>query len=140
MLPLNVLNEKIFMVLWYWLVGLAIITCASIVYRLAVFASPELRFQLLRLKSRTCDYNDIRFVFSRADIGDWLLLILLTKNIDPFTLRLVIRDLKQSIKKKEEREKLHGKDSPEQSYDGDDLEEGSEETSIEESTVVEQQT
>ena len=128
------------MVLWFWLVSLAFITFLSIVYRIAVFASPDLRFQLLRLKSRMCDYNDIRFVFSRGDIGDWLLLILLTKNVDPFNLRTVIKGMKHEIKLRDDKNKQNETDSSRKSFDGDDLEGGSEESSIEESTVVEQKT
>lgn len=87
-----------------------------------------------------CDYNDIRFVFSRGDIGDWLLLILLTKNIDPINLRIIIKGMKHKIKRKEDKDKQNETDSSVKSFDGGDLEEGSGESSIEESTVVEQKT
>ena len=42
-LALNIINEKIFVFLWFWFVILAVITAMSILYRVAIISSLKLR-------------------------------------------------------------------------------------------------
>ena len=42
-LALNIINEKIFVFLWFWFVLLAVITALSIIYRVAILSSLSLR-------------------------------------------------------------------------------------------------
>merc|ERR1712037_848972 len=48
-LPVNIINEKIYFFLWFWFVALAIITGAQQVYRLLTVLVPGL--QVTRMKS-----------------------------------------------------------------------------------------
>merc|ERR1712071_149453 len=45
-LPLNIVNEKIYVFLWFWLIILAVISGLSLVYRLAVILGTQVRFYL----------------------------------------------------------------------------------------------
>ena len=42
-LALNIINEKIFVFLWFWFVVLAVISAAAVLYRVATLASLALR-------------------------------------------------------------------------------------------------
>ena len=52
MLPINVVNEKIYVFLWFWLLFLTIITAFFVIFRLTVvFNAPFLR-NLIKRKLR----------------------------------------------------------------------------------------
>jgi hypothetical protein len=46
-LPLNIINEKIYIFIWFWLIIVAIISGLAVVYRLIVLAMPKLRVTLI---------------------------------------------------------------------------------------------
>ena len=46
LLPINILNEKIYLVLWLWFMALSIITSLHLVFSSFVMAVPSLRLQL----------------------------------------------------------------------------------------------
>lgn len=48
-LAVNIINEKIYIFIWFWLVCLTTITAAWLVYRLLVIMSSEIRFKLLQV-------------------------------------------------------------------------------------------
>uniref|UniRef100_T1J585 Innexin n=1 Tax=Strigamia maritima TaxID=126957 RepID=T1J585_STRMM len=68
-LPLNVVNEKIYVVLWFWLVLLAVPSGFVLVYR-----------------SR-------RMYLMQAGVGDWLFLSLLGKNVDGLVLDMLLEEV-----------------------------------------------
>ena len=47
-LPLNIVNEKIYLVLWYWYIVLAVSSAVAVIYRLVCFMFPEVRVFMLR--------------------------------------------------------------------------------------------
>jgi hypothetical protein len=49
-LPLNIINEKIFIFVWFWLVVVAVISAIALVYRLAVLLGPQIRVVLVAFK------------------------------------------------------------------------------------------
>merc|ERR1711997_634912 len=51
-LPLNIINEKIYVFLWFWFVIVCIITGVQIIYRLAVLVMPRLRVMLLKARAK----------------------------------------------------------------------------------------
>ncbi|XP_055613319.1 innexin shaking-B isoform X4 [Uranotaenia lowii] len=55
-LPLNVVNEKIYIFLWFWFIILTILTSLTILYRVIIIFSPRMRVYLLRLRFR-CRQN-----------------------------------------------------------------------------------
>uniref|UniRef100_U5EUV3 Innexin n=1 Tax=Corethrella appendiculata TaxID=1370023 RepID=U5EUV3_9DIPT len=92
-LPLNIVNEKIYVFLWFWFITLTILTFVSILYRLAVIVWPKARCYLLRARSRLSNHEDIEFIADKCQIGDWFVLYQLGKNIDPLIYKEVIVDL-----------------------------------------------
>ena len=49
-LPVNIINEKIFIFLWFWLVIVSAITGVFLIYRVAVLAGPQIRIALITVK------------------------------------------------------------------------------------------
>ena len=48
-LSLNIINEKIYILLWFWLFFVAIITAIHLLYRLLIIATPYSRYVVIRV-------------------------------------------------------------------------------------------
>lgn len=100
-LPLNIVNEKIYVFLWFWFISLSIVSGVSLAYRVAVLFWPKVRLYLLRARSRLSDHRDIENIAEKCQIGDWFVLYQLGKNIDPLIYKEVIGDLSAKLDGKE---------------------------------------
>ena len=49
-LPLNIINEKMFIFIWFWLVLVAVVSGVFLLYRLAVLMGPQIRVALITVK------------------------------------------------------------------------------------------
>nr|XP_045616204.1 innexin inx2-like [Procambarus clarkii] len=98
-LPLNIVNEKIFIFLWFWFIIVAVCSGAGLLYRLATFL-PIVRHTLLRVRSRLSDSLTVRCVTHKCQIGDWFLLYQLAKNMDPLIYKEFIIELANSLQGK----------------------------------------
>ncbi|XP_015914715.1 innexin inx2 [Parasteatoda tepidariorum] len=96
LLPLNILNEKIFIVMWFWFVILAILGGLLIVYRLIVMISNQARFLLLSCVASLSAKGDIRDVIANLSYGDFFMLYTLADNIDNLHFRQIILLIKES--------------------------------------------
>ena len=92
-LPLNVVNEKIYVFLWFWFIFLALITGLALLYRVAVISCTQARMYLLRAQARHAPRNDVECVAQKCQIGDWFVLLMLGKNINPLVYKELISDL-----------------------------------------------
>lgn len=100
-LPLNIVNEKIYVFLWFWFIVLAILSALSLAYRLAVILSPKLRYVLLRARSRLSAQDQVKTISNKCQIGDWFVLYQLGKNMDPLVYKQLIADLSSKMQGKE---------------------------------------
>jgi len=96
-LPLNIINEKIYIFLWFWFIAVAIITGLILVYRMVIIFFPHMRYVTLRSRARLTDRYHVRLVTDKAKIGDWFLLYLLCKNIDPINFRELMQELGKTL-------------------------------------------
>ncbi|EDV44602.1 uncharacterized protein Dana_GF20443 [Drosophila ananassae] len=92
-LPLNILNEKIFAVLYIWFLFIAMLAGINIVYRLVLFCCSELRLQLLRTHLRGMPKSHVREVLSSAGYGDWFVLMCVSINVNPSLFRELLEQL-----------------------------------------------
>ena len=99
LLPLNMLNEKIYIFLWFWFIILATVTGLALIYRLAVIFT---RFRLYLLKSQAplAPRQDLEYVARKCQIGDWFVLTQLSKNINPVYFKELISDLANALQNK----------------------------------------
>ena len=100
-LPLNIVNEKIYVFLWFWFFALAIVSSIAIIYRVFVILNPKLRLYLLRARCRLSPQTQIDHIARNLKVGDWFLLYQLAKNIDPLALKDVISEIDDSFEGKQ---------------------------------------
>lgn len=100
-LPLNIVNEKIYIVLWFWFWFLVLITICQLIYRMATIMIPKVRVKVLRARCRFTSSTDIEGVARSFSIGDWFVYNQVCKNVDPITFRDFTRELFKRIEGKE---------------------------------------
>lgn len=100
LLALNIISEKIYVFLWFWLIILSILTAMYLIYQIAVVLVPAMRKTMLQRNAKTQYSNDDRLdlLMKKADIGDWFLLFLLSKNLDSILFREFISQLTEKLK------------------------------------------
>ncbi|XP_049942006.1 innexin inx2-like [Schistocerca serialis cubense] len=92
-LPLNIVNEKIYVFLWFWFIILSVLSGIGVAYRFAVMFGSRMRMYLLRARSRLALQSQIEIIAKNCEIGDWLLLYQLGKNIEPLCYKEFIAEL-----------------------------------------------
>lgn len=88
LLPVNIFNEKVFLLLWYWLLMLAVLSVASLLYTLiTAIILPAFKIALHRLTTYRGEDEkkvvDGQFCSTGFGIGDTFVLALLEKNLNP---------------------------------------------------------
>jgi len=101
-LPINIINEKIFVVLYFWLMTIGIITLISVVYNSFVWISPGLRNMMIRSGGahavRTHTLKKLDDISRYLQVGDWFLLYTLSRNLDPVVWSELVAELHQILK------------------------------------------
>merc|ERR1712142_942979 len=104
-LPLNIINEKIYIFVWFWLIALAVITGLFLIFRLATFLGTQIRVGLITIHGgKSCKRSDVEAILEpnslsyTEKLGDWFLLHLICKNLNV----LLVNDLIRSLHKAEE--------------------------------------
>ncbi|EDW82506.2 uncharacterized protein Dwil_GK25094 [Drosophila willistoni] len=92
-LPLNILNEKIFVFLWCWFLLMAIMSGLNLLCRLAMMLSKSVREQMIRSQLRFMPKRHIQRALRDLTIGDWFLLMKVSVNVNP----MLFRDLMQEL-------------------------------------------
>ncbi|XP_049541428.1 innexin inx2 [Anopheles darlingi] len=105
LLPLNVVNEKIFAFLWLWFGILGVISALNLLFWCALLCSKGIRAWLLRLQMQPIRSVVVSNALRGECIGKWFLLLQLCRNLNP----LVSRDIMFCISKKRHPESLYSK-------------------------------
>jgi len=105
----NIINEKIFLILWWWYAILAPISLLFLFFRLVTIMFDGIRFSLLYKSVRSKYDDDIRkcleYILSKGQIGDWFVLYQLCKNCNPYFYREFIRELAIDLRHRPKRSK-----------------------------------
>ncbi|GIY07714.1 innexin inx2 [Caerostris extrusa] len=96
-LPINILNEKIFIFIWFWFIILAVMSGLVLIYRIVLLFWPASRFMVTSCRSRLVKSDDLRTVLSRCWLGDWFVLDLLAKNLDSLNFRDVVSHFAEKL-------------------------------------------
>ena len=99
-LPLNIINEKIFIFLWFWLIFLALVTGLYLIFRIWTFLGKQFRVGLIVLDGGRSVRRAHVEAFLEADylswwekMGDWFLLHLICKNLNVLLVNDLINQL-----------------------------------------------
>lgn len=82
LLPINIINEKIYVFIWFWFVFLAFATSAMLVLHAMLLICPPLRAYMLSARSPNASLDTLHSVLRRCSAGDWFLLHMLAQNVD----------------------------------------------------------
>lgn len=98
-LALNIINEKIYVIMWFWFIILAVITSLYLIYALAVISVPSMRMHMLERNSKS-DHKeqDINILMRKAEMGDWFVIFLLSRNMDSILFKEFITRLTEKLK------------------------------------------
>jgi len=100
-LPLNIINEKIYIFLWFWFITLSILSSVQFVYRLLTLCLPVLRESMLRARARLAPMYQVQAICRKSKLGDWFILYQLGKNIDPMIFREFVSRLYKKLEESE---------------------------------------
>ena len=96
-LPLNIVNEKIYIFIWFWMLLLGFLTFLVVVYRAIIVISSSMRSYLLKIRYRRIRSECVELIMEKSLVGDWFLLYLLGQNIDPVIFKDVMHELAKKL-------------------------------------------
>jgi len=89
-LALNIINDKVFLVLWWWFVLISIIAFIRLIYRGIQCSCESIRYQLINMRmnryfKKSKKTEKIEAFVRTCKLGDWFVLYQLSKNLNrPF--------------------------------------------------------
>jgi len=99
-LSLNIINEKVYLLLWFWFFGLTILTAVHLIFSLAIMVIHPLRSVMILLRTRGFTKDDFitcKSVLDRCYLGDWFVLYQLSKNSNIYFFRYLLKHLEKSL-------------------------------------------
>lgn len=78
LMPLNILNEKIYIFIWFWFYILVIVSGMKVLYQIVVIAFPQSRYYLFTKFHHLIQDAEMSTILSRCTYGDWFLLFLVS--------------------------------------------------------------
>lgn len=93
LLPLNIVNERIYVLMWFWFLFVAVLSFLNMLYRVVVLLSPRFRAMLLVTRSRLAHKDDVRRISNKFQVGDWFVLYQMSKSIEPLVFKELVSDL-----------------------------------------------
>lgn len=96
-LALNILNEKIYIFLWFWFIMLAIISGFALLYSIAVVLLPSTRETILKKRFKFGTTAGVSALVRKTQVGDFLLLHLLGQNMNIMVFKEVLDELSRRM-------------------------------------------
>lgn len=81
-LPINILNEKIFVFFWFWLCFIGLATCMQLMYRIVYIISPEIRHYYFKNRVRDQVFIKLGRLKEILSVGDYFILMIVGENVD----------------------------------------------------------
>lgn len=97
-LALNIINEKIYVALWFWLIILAVVTSLWLLYVLAVISVPSMRRTMVSRNAKQDYKQRLDPIMKKAQFGDWFMIYMLSKNMDSILFDDFVKKLADKLK------------------------------------------
>jgi len=105
-LPINIVNEKIYIFLWFWFYFLAILSVLALVYRFFIIMVPRARARATHARCSILEPDVVNSIVKKCRLGDWFLLDLLAKNLDSLNYRDLMIDYHKRIQDSKDSHKI----------------------------------
>lgn len=96
-LALNILNEKIYIFLWFWFIILAVMSGLALLYSMAVVLLPSTREAILKKRFKFGTPSGVSVLIRQTQVGDFLLIHLLGQNMNMMVFNEVLDELSRRI-------------------------------------------
>ncbi|CAL1291422.1 unnamed protein product [Larinioides sclopetarius] len=100
-LPINIINEKIYVFLWFWFVMLSVVSCIAVAYRILLYVSPEARMRALKPRANLAREEHLAIVLNKCKVGDWFLISMMAKNLHCINFRDFMSNLSRRLEGKD---------------------------------------
>lgn len=101
-MALNIVNEKIFVFLWFWYIVLFLCSCSILIWRFftLIFYKRFMSFNLFIFRNGKLDYWNLKLVLKQCNYHEWLLLKYLAKNMDPLVFKDLFMDISEELEER----------------------------------------
>ncbi|KAJ9596326.1 hypothetical protein L9F63_012659 [Diploptera punctata] len=96
-LALNILNEKIYIFLWFWFIVLAVMSGLALLYSTVIVVLPSIRETILKRRFRFGQPTGVSNVVDKTQVGDFLLLHLLGQNMNMVVFSEILEELSRRL-------------------------------------------
>ena len=93
----SLINEKIYVFLWFWFLLLTVLTFLVVMYRFIIIVSPRMRAYLLYIRFRLIKKECINVIIKKTQMGDFFLLYMLGQNVDSMIFKEVLHELARRL-------------------------------------------
>lgn len=90
LLPINIVNEKFYLVIWVLFFAVLAISLWAVFIRIMLMLFKDLRFSYIQTYNKHIDEKYFHSVFSNSSYPYWFILYLLSCNLEPMHFRDVI--------------------------------------------------
>ncbi|XP_055939399.1 innexin shaking-B-like [Argiope bruennichi] len=96
-MALNVINEKVYLFLWFWFIALSCFTLLAVFMDCLLMISPSTRIYTLQARFHLMDEKDLRVLVRKGSFGDWFLIDLIGQNIDHMLFSEIVSTIARKL-------------------------------------------